>query len=506
LAEITYRLNGGAERTSGPLLSGMNSYTIPDIIPAYAGTVSSRRIYEIKIRPAIFDNWGTADPIIIGNFQDMSISSARQPVHINSAADIMNIGVLGNMPLNGVFMLAKDIEISSNWTPKGTSSAPFTGTFYGMGRNIDAKFSAFTAAVNVGIFGVVNDARIQDLHVTYHVNNTVIPQQPEVTTLNAGGIIGSAQGSSILRNLYVKGISNTVELHNTGSLSGVLNIGGVVGLVGNQVVFHSNSAEINVRVTKNNDGQISVGGLAGNTSGTINRSRAGGNVYVTRTGDMGNTYMGGLIGMSAQGIISNCYALGNIDASLTVIGHNHFGGGLVGYGLNMNVETCFAKGDVKLRSNNLNPSYRIYAGGIIGFHEISGYRSHVLTRLVALGMEVSATNANTSAPRSANRVLGAISPGTGVLSRSLLYARANMQTGTSAVGVDATPPMSIPTTNLGHTENNGESVSAEPPHGIYQAAFWQSTANFNAAGANIWDYTGIGTRGYPLLVGIGGQR
>ena len=74
-----------------------------------------------------------------------------------------------------------------------------------------------------------------------------------------------------------------------------------------------------------------------------------------------------------------------------------------------------------------------------------------------------------------------------------------MRIGASASGYDATVTTS-PVTDGTTTNNNGANVDKAITE---TANFWLNTMHFNSA---IWDTTGVETRGYPLLYGVGGQE
>ena len=67
---------------------------------------------------------------------------------------------------NSTFTLGADIDLSDyGWTPIGSESAPFTGTFRGNGHKITG-LCVNSATNNAGLFGVVSNATIEGVSVS----------------------------------------------------------------------------------------------------------------------------------------------------------------------------------------------------------------------------------------------------------------------------------------------------------------------------------------------------
>lgn len=138
------------------------------------------------------------------------------------------------------------------WTPIGTSSKPFTGTFDGKGHVVSGLYYRGTGSgnVNVGFFGYTSDAKIKDLHIRNSYFNAY-------TTI--GSIAGYARGS-----LEISGCSSDASLVSNYSTPSDHNLGGIVGNVGGTDVKIHNCAFFGCITS---DDGCNIGGIAGRASG-----------------------------------------------------------------------------------------------------------------------------------------------------------------------------------------------------------------------------------------------
>lgn len=71
-----------------------------------------------------------------------------------------------NNSLNGVYMLANDIVLSSKeWEPIGSKDKPFTGTFNGNGFYIKGQTMSSHNKENIGLFGYAKDALLHNIEL-----------------------------------------------------------------------------------------------------------------------------------------------------------------------------------------------------------------------------------------------------------------------------------------------------------------------------------------------------
>ncbi len=288
---------------------------------------------------------------------------------ITSAAELNDfstmVGQLGEKTLNA--KLSNDIDLSAvtfapigayvNKTVTTTNGGSlyygqynaYTGTFDGNGKTLTLALSGTT---NVGLFGYIGSATIQDLTVEGSVTATganaagivaqVYSASPTLTncinkatvsgTGNVGGIVGSGSGTTIL------------DCRNEGAITGTSNyVGGIGGNAG--------STTITGCVNKGTiTGLIGTGGIAGLTSGAISTS---GNIGVVT----GTANVGGIAGAYnvANGTLQGCYNTGDVTGTYSV-------GGMYGTGYGAVIQNCYNWGDIAASEGT--ESYGV--GGIIG--------------------------------------------------------------------------------------------------------------------------------------------
>src|SRR5690606_10219504 len=130
-----------------------------------------------------------------------------------------------------------------SWTPIGTLTNPFTGSFNGNSKTIANLSLNLPSDENVGLFGVIVGALIQDLTLR------------DFTVIGAdyvGALVGRDYGGAVtIKNINATGL--TVE--------GVNNVGGLLahyyGNGGPSLYNHLNLQDLNVK------GVQSVGGVIG---------------------------------------------------------------------------------------------------------------------------------------------------------------------------------------------------------------------------------------------------
>ena len=215
--------------------------------------------------------------------------------------------------------LTADIDLTGkDWTPVGTSFPnSYTGTFDGGGHTI----TGLTITTNdelVGLFGCLNRAGT--------VKNVVM-EGVQITndheSGHAGGVVGDSRGT--IENCSV-----------SGSVSGTLYVGGVVGdQWGGTITGCSSSATVK--------GTRCAGGVAGmtNSRATMAACYATGNVTL-EIDPIKKISGGGLVGFNGgASLIFACYATGNVTSTGSGTGKVLIGG-LVGEN-NTTVTACYWK-------------------------------------------------------------------------------------------------------------------------------------------------------------------
>ena len=225
---------------------------------------------------------------------------------VYNADGLMNIAELVNGGKTDInITLDKNIDLTGkDWTPIGTNfDNSYKGTFDGGGHTI----TGLTFTTNdeyAGLFGRLNRAGT--------VKNVVM-EDVQITNNNrswsafAGGVVGDSRGT--IENCSV-----------SGSVSGTVNVGGVVGAqIDGSITGCSSSATVK--------GMVDVGGVAGQTNGgaTLTACYATGNVII-EIDPVKNISGGGLVGMNAGSSLLACYATGNVTSTGSSTGYMHIGG------------------------------------------------------------------------------------------------------------------------------------------------------------------------------------
>lgn len=149
--------------------------------------------------------------------------------------------------------LGADIDLNNmNWTPAGTSTDAFKGTFDGQGHTIrNLKISGLDNSTIVGLFGRLNGT----------VRNLVIDGADISHTSDGNGGIGVVAGS-----IYNTGLIENVTVRNA-NIAGNRWTGGIVGYIYGSVKDCSvSNIEITLipdKLTDNNDNGDKAGGIVG---------------------------------------------------------------------------------------------------------------------------------------------------------------------------------------------------------------------------------------------------
>ncbi len=233
----------------------------------------------------------------------------------------------GAETLSKNYKLTADLDLSGETFPGiGTAAQPFTGRFDGQNHTISNITVSGTD--NVGFFGVIKGAKIQNLNL----KNVSITGVEKV-----GGLVGYAQVELDKSDLS----QNTANLIGgctvSGTVKGETRTGGLVGLnegkadadtlfsIASSIDKCSSSAAV--------IGTNMTGGLVGENTGTITKSAATGAVTGTNStggfagsssGDIydshakgavtGSNHTGGFAG-SSTGTVKNCYSLGAVTGT-----------------------------------------------------------------------------------------------------------------------------------------------------------------------------------------------
>lgn len=230
------------------------------------------------------------------------------PTELAWVAQMTNISTL---LLDKIICLMNNIDLGgaqsvpSSWTPIGTSSHPFRGTFYGHGKSIYNLWSNNTGGDNIGLFGYAEESRI------YH---TQLRNANVTGKTNVGGIIGYAKHTRL------------AMCNVTGQILGTNNVGGLAGTVENiqpynQGRFWGCYANVEIEADEN------AGGLFG-----IIQGNNADHCYIKECFSTGivrsQNVSGGLIGTVNLSNNENILDVSRCYSNATVIGSKS--GGLIG--------------------------------------------------------------------------------------------------------------------------------------------------------------------------------
>ena len=214
-------------------------------------------------------------------------------------------------------ILTEDITLTRGWTPIGSGSTQWAGTFEGQGHTVSGM-TITSGGTYRGFFGQVKEGTIKNLTVEGNITGA--------NYAYLGGIAGRINAGSIQNCI------SRVDMQGSASFTG-----GIAGEVG---------------ANGNNELHISGCGYEGtiSTTGT----------------DSFNNYAGGIAGVlygkasySQESYLQNCYNNGSITAVQGA-------GGIVGYYSGGSISNCYNAGNL-IQNNSGEKNTNAYAGGIAGW-------------------------------------------------------------------------------------------------------------------------------------------
>ncbi len=287
----------------------------------------------------------------------VSLAAAKDPGYtiegdgsytVTTADGLKNVAKLvneeGKTDIN--ITLDTDLTLTGEWTPIGTESQPYTGTFDGGNHTITGLKIDQSGTDNVGLIGrlgsggKVQDVTLTEVNVTggtyvggiagqtdgtvenCSVNGTVTGQNQTggIVGRNFSTISGCSMEGTVTGNTNVGGISglcvpnydtgtgsligSTIEgCHSTAAVSGISSVGGVVGNLGNNSFLMACYSTGNVTATITY-GHANVGGVVGiNGQGTVTACYHATGEITSSVGDR----IGGIAGCNDQGTFTACY-------------------------------------------------------------------------------------------------------------------------------------------------------------------------------------------------------
>lgn len=279
----------------------------------------------------------------------------QSPYLISTAAELSKVGGCGDYGV--YFQQTADIDVSgTNFTPIGTTNKNFNGNYDGG----DHTISGFVASNYYdGVFGIVNNGTISNLHVDAAFNATGVAYLGAVasaiynsTVTNVSATVsGSAAGSAYIGAIAGQAQSTTfTNVTSTGSMNLTgwsSRAGGLFGwiwgttLTGDShsdVAFTTNPAEF-------------IGGLAGG----IDNSNIDGFKFTGSIDAQSTNYIGGIAGYMSGGNISQTLSTAEING----VGGGNYIGGFVGQVYYGNFQQVASSGAISVDAYNV--------GGLLGY-------------------------------------------------------------------------------------------------------------------------------------------
>ena len=295
-----------------------------------------------------FEGWDFTDiwrisqslgfPVLQDNAQDglpPGLGTEASPYEISTADQLKNFAVAVNTgsEQSAHAKLMNNIDLSSvcgesnSWTPIGTNSNEYTGTFDGANYTISGLYID-SSDNDQGLFGYVGSSgKVQNLTVSGNVSGD----------WHVGGVVGYNNGGTVTGCIF----------SGSGSVSGDRCVGGIVGYNGTGATV-SNCYNTGT-VTGTGD---YVGGVVGKNSGSVE------NCYNTGAVNSSGNNVGGVVGWNiSSGNVKNCYNTGSVSGDSYV-------GGVVGFNSGT-VKNCYNTGTGTVTG-------KISVGGVVGQNNVSG--------------------------------------------------------------------------------------------------------------------------------------
>ena len=215
---------------------------------------------------------------------------------IGSAQDLKDFAALvnsGNTAANGKLIAPIDLQGSNEyqWTPIGTWSSPYNGTFDGQGFTISNLYYK-DEKEGVGLFGYAgNAARIKNVRVEGFIDTSKDNVSTAAGGTSTGGIIGSSSSATVINCSF------------SGSVYGFSNVGGIVGTGTATIVNCYNEATVKF-YSENGQTGGGIHGFGGSPT-IINCYNVG---QIINTGTA-TSHIGGIA--TDVGSATNCYSLAN---------------------------------------------------------------------------------------------------------------------------------------------------------------------------------------------------
>ena len=397
---------------------------------------------------------------------------------------------------NDSYVQTADLDLQGcQWSPIGTSTTPFTGTYDGGGHRIAHLGLNPALSQNLGLLGFTNGASVSRLTldevtltassatevgalIGYAINTSIhdvdvidIDLVDVASGYRYGGLVGRFETNT-------SSLVSVTKVRVSGTVSGEEAIGGVFGALeqaaGGQLVLSDLVTDVAVTAT-GRDG----GGLAGSIGlgGTATLSTLAASGPVT-----GHRDLGGLIGVfyvANPGAPSGIVTLAEAYATGSVTGADEYVGGLLGY--------LVAARDTVVR-------HTYATGDVSGLHDVGG--------LIGYGTVYPGVGATISASFATGRISGA-SPVGGMVGAYGSAALPLLPAQISASFWDAqTTGVSLCVGDPAPTDCDGGALGlstvALQRLATFRGANWPIVDGWQSPGSQVWGI--CDGNGYPYLL------
>ena len=200
--------------------------------------------------------------------------------------------------------LLRDVELTDTWTPVGTSSEPFKGTFDGDGHKITGL--KITSGSYIGLFGYVGAGAV--------IENVKLAGAEVSGTERVGALIGRIVGGATVSNCSVDSTSKVV---GSGSNTG--------GLIGEVFGPTTGTITVNLDHLTNHAAVENTADAHSRAAGIIAQVTRGANVTISNCENRGsittnNGYAGGIVAAkqgNSKVSFENCSNAGALTGSYT---------------------------------------------------------------------------------------------------------------------------------------------------------------------------------------------
>ena len=246
------------------------------------------------------------------------------------------VSVKGQTSISAILVYDITLDKTTPWTPIGTFSNQFEGTFNGNNKTISGLNINASTTDNVGLFGYIGkNGTVKNVTVadSYVSGNSCVGG---VCGYNEGGIVtGCHNSGKVTGNGYCTGgvcgynIGTLQECYNTGEVSGTKqNVGGVCG------ENYSGTVQESYNTGKVTGTGNCIGGVCGQNGGTVK------GCY--NTGEVIDNYpVGSVCGWNGGGTVENCYYLAGTSEKA------------VGDGSENRTETCESKTELQFQNGEV---------------------------------------------------------------------------------------------------------------------------------------------------------